>query len=217
MACCLTAPSHYLNQCWLIISKVFWYSHKNHFKGKAHDIYLQYEFENLWFEITVISPRGQWVKYTNFVWRGRPFCSVLNVLSQLQNRAESRFAPSQWETALLCNDISRWLGASLESVLAELIDWLICSVADALLSITTDHLQLYNWPGVGLWGFLWQATSAKRKDHHGVSSGWNSVWHRSNTGLSNTQYELIPIILGVWPFWLTPFFFRSITFWRAYG
>ena len=32
-------------------------------------------------------------------------------------RAASRFAPSQWETALLCNDISRWLGANLESAL----------------------------------------------------------------------------------------------------
>ena len=27
------------------------------------------------------------------------------------------------------------------------------------------------------------------------------------TGLSSTQYEQIPIIFGVWPFWLTPFFF----------
>ena len=70
---------------------------------------------------------------------------------------------------------------------------------------------------VGLWGFLWWAPSAKGKDHHGVSSGWSSVWHRSNTGLSSTQYEQIPIILGIWPFWLTPFFFRSITFWWAYG
>ena len=70
---------------------------------------------------------------------------------------------------------------------------------------------------VGLWGFLWWAPSAKRKDHHGVSSGWSSAWHRSNTGLSSTQYEQIPIILVVWTFWLTPFFFRSITFWRAYG
>ena len=25
MACCLTAPSHYLNQCWLIISEVQWH------------------------------------------------------------------------------------------------------------------------------------------------------------------------------------------------
>ena len=32
-------------------------------------------------------------------------------------RTESRFAPSQWETALLCNVVSRWLGASLESAL----------------------------------------------------------------------------------------------------
>ena len=32
-------------------------------------------------------------------------------------RADSRFAPSQWETALLCNDVSHWLGASLESAL----------------------------------------------------------------------------------------------------
>ena len=33
-------------------------------------------------------------------------------------RADSRFAPSQWETVLLCNDIgSHWLGASLESAL----------------------------------------------------------------------------------------------------
>ena len=77
------------------------------------------------------------------------------------------------------------------------------------------HPCLRGW--VGLWGFLWWAPSAKRKDHHGVSSGWSSVWHRSNTGPSSTQYEQIPIILGVWPFWLTPFFFRSITFWRAYG
>ena len=27
MACCLTAPSHYLNQCWLIISEVNWHSY----------------------------------------------------------------------------------------------------------------------------------------------------------------------------------------------
>ena len=28
--------------------------------------------------------------------------------------ADSRLAPSQWETALLCNDVSHWLSASLE-------------------------------------------------------------------------------------------------------
>ena len=33
------------------------------------------------------------------------------------SRADSRFAPSQWETALLCNTVFHWLGASLESAL----------------------------------------------------------------------------------------------------
>ena len=33
------------------------------------------------------------------------------------NRDHSRFAPSEWETVLLCNDVSHWLGASLESAL----------------------------------------------------------------------------------------------------
>ena len=54
------------------------------------------------------------------------------------------------------------------------------------------HAQNHGLGWVGLWGFLWWAPSAKRKDHHGVSSGWSSVWHRSNTGLSSTQYEQIP-------------------------
>ena len=31
--------------------------------------------------------------------------------------ANSRFGPSQWETALLCNDISRWLEANIKSPL----------------------------------------------------------------------------------------------------
>ena len=34
------------------------------------------------------------------------------------NSMEGWFALSQWETALLCNDVSHWMGTSLESVLA---------------------------------------------------------------------------------------------------
>ena len=94
--------------------------------------------------------------------------------------------------------------------------WLRHVFCDVMVSLKYANSAVYRGR-VGLWGFLWWAPSAKRKDHHGVSSGWSSVWHRSNTGLSSTQYEQIPIVLGVWPFWLTTFFFRSITFWRAYG
>ena len=38
-------------------------------------------------------------------------------------RADSRFVPSQWEMALLCNDVSHWLGASLESALWCIHKW----------------------------------------------------------------------------------------------
>ena len=38
MACCLTAPSHYLNQCWLIISEVQWQSYKGNFTRDASTI-----------------------------------------------------------------------------------------------------------------------------------------------------------------------------------
>ena len=31
MACCLTAPSHYLNQCWLFMSEVQWHSSQGTF------------------------------------------------------------------------------------------------------------------------------------------------------------------------------------------
>ena len=40
-------------------------------------------------------------------------------------RAYSQFAPSKWETALLSNDVSHWLGASLESALNIL--WHVCT------------------------------------------------------------------------------------------
>ena len=37
MACCLTAPSHYLEQCWLIISKVLWHSSEGIIMRRSED------------------------------------------------------------------------------------------------------------------------------------------------------------------------------------
>ena len=37
MACCLTTPSHYLNQCWLINSKVLWHSSEDDIIGIFED------------------------------------------------------------------------------------------------------------------------------------------------------------------------------------
>ena len=61
MACCLMAPSHYLNQCWLIISEVQWHSSGCNFtrdtSGFSHWNYLENYFSKILFK----SPRGQWV------------------------------------------------------------------------------------------------------------------------------------------------------------
>ena len=45
MVCCLTAPSHYLNQCWLIISEVLWHSPQNKFIGIAQDIFIKWNWK----------------------------------------------------------------------------------------------------------------------------------------------------------------------------
>ena len=62
MACCLMAPSHYLNQCWLIISKVLWLSCRGNFTRDASIINYWNLFENYMSKISFKSPRGQWVK-----------------------------------------------------------------------------------------------------------------------------------------------------------
>ena len=46
IACCLTAPRHYLNQCWLIICKALLHSSEGNFPGNAQNIYPWYQFQN---------------------------------------------------------------------------------------------------------------------------------------------------------------------------
>ena len=65
MACCLTAPSHYLNQCWLIIRGVLWHTSESSFAGIAQGIDSGYEFEKDILKNIFKSPRGQWVNWTN--------------------------------------------------------------------------------------------------------------------------------------------------------
>ena len=63
MACCLTAPSHYLTQCWLIISKVQWHSFKGKFTRHTSAINHWNYLENWVPKISFKFPRGQWVKW----------------------------------------------------------------------------------------------------------------------------------------------------------
>ena len=55
------------------------------------------------------------------------------VLESFNAFSESRFAPSQWETALQSNDVSHWLGANLDSALSLL--W--CTVPCDIVSKST--------------------------------------------------------------------------------
>ena len=55
--------------------------------------------------------------------------SIYLDLKSIDYRADFRFAPSQCETALLCNDVTHCLGASLESALDHLIT----------RNVSTDH------------------------------------------------------------------------------
>ena len=63
------------------------------------------------------------------------------------NRADSRLAPSQWETALQSNAVSHWLGAHLESALSNLHDMIACICHSRDLSILWHGIPaLDHWP-----------------------------------------------------------------------
>ena len=68
MACCLTASSHYLNQCWLMISKVLWQPPEGYFKGYSIQKLIALVWKLL-IKNQIKSPRPQWVK-DNFVLYG---------------------------------------------------------------------------------------------------------------------------------------------------
>ena len=53
-------------------------------------------------------------------------------------RADSRFAPSQWETLLLYNDVSHWLVVSLESALYKYV-----SVKSTIFGAGNDLFLVY--------------------------------------------------------------------------
>ena len=62
MACCLTAPSHYLNQCWHTINKVQWHSSDGNFTRYTSTIDHWVLFENYLCKLSFECPMGQWVK-----------------------------------------------------------------------------------------------------------------------------------------------------------
>ena len=77
MACCLMAPSHYLNQCWPPIYEVLWYSPQEQFHGECRSYYSVLWVWQLYFKIISIFPRGQWVKTTMILLKYWPILSTI--------------------------------------------------------------------------------------------------------------------------------------------
>ena len=98
MACCLTAPSHYLNQCWCIISKVHWHSSEGNFAKDTSATYHWNQLENYFSQISFKSPRGQWFKWFFFIARpsvtsskmlSSPVITYMNITSHMSTSAYS--------------------------------------------------------------------------------------------------------------------------------
>ena len=65
--------------------------------------------------------------------------ATIIIIEAAQCRADPRFATSQWETALLCNDVSHWLGANLESTLTVIADALVLVMVPGYLQLSWWH------------------------------------------------------------------------------
>ena len=53
LSSCLMAPSHYLNQYWLLISEILWHSPESNFTASTQATNLFNEFENYTFKIVL--------------------------------------------------------------------------------------------------------------------------------------------------------------------
>ena len=71
----------------------------------------------IWRSVGMCVPSARMPLAIIMISRGICFVCTRNlwIRGRDKRRADSRFVPSQWETALHCNDVSHWLGASLES------------------------------------------------------------------------------------------------------
>ena len=96
-------------------------------------------------------------------------------------RVDSRFAPSQWEMALLCNDISYWLGANLESALI----W-HSSMASQFHKTLNGENQSGSFRDMHstISGLSFEKFWAHGQAHMGQMGKW--PWLCTNTGLDNS-------------------------------
>ena len=138
-----SAPSHYLNQCWVIVNLTIRNKLKWNFNQNTKLFISKNASENIVCKMAAILPKGKWVNHVVT----RLHCILLkmsyatvpegnNILNTNKTKLKSRvtpppisqsisrnsvkglkFAPSQWETPLPSSAVSHWLGTNLESAL----------------------------------------------------------------------------------------------------
>ena len=62
LTCCLTAPNHYLNQCWLLVDETMLHSPERNLAVSAQATVMYNEFEHCTFKIIVTSSKYQWIR-----------------------------------------------------------------------------------------------------------------------------------------------------------
>ena len=84
------------------------------------------------------------------------------------SRADFGFAPSQWETVLLCNGVSHWLGASLESALLYRRHIYHYYLSDRWNSISVLHMKRHNivMPGPAASVWVWHHSERDGVSNH---------------------------------------------------
>ena len=175
MAWWLMAPGHYLNHCWYIISGVLKHSHESSFPGSS-DLFPKFQWRFLgfflifFFIFRAVSTSNMIVPIQLAMDTSPCMDGILMV--GINDRADSRFAPSQWEMALLCNSVSHWLcnsvshwlGASLGSALNGCHQGLCLCCPDAKLWVTEYRYKLMFlnplWPNDAIWRHRSRSTLA---------------------------------------------------------
>ena len=71
--------------------------------------------------------------------------SPIIVMHVMNHRADSKLAPSQWETSLQSNAVSHWLGANLESALNHHSGWYIFAVINLQKSKCASRFVIWKY------------------------------------------------------------------------
>ena len=145
-----------------------------------------------------VTPKMFYFRLMTSSWNDELKMWPLNNLFAGFSRADSWFVPSQWETVLLCNDVSHWQGASLESALV-FAHWKpSITIMITFSSLAAPHVVITTISGAKT-----TAPGARRNWHH-----------------QNSRFSVFPTIL-VYPHFMTSWYenaFRFISIlWESIG